>query len=231
MKSCHVHRPVPAWRQLLSSPDFQLIAAVNAVIFTTNNGGRSVLMPLLAKEHLAMKTSTLGAQGFNTADTHHAAFVHANNSAMGSGMHRAAHILLIYLDSRAIAHDAYAHGGGYVWAPHIPAHLAIIHSETFLLPVGFVFAGMAVVSFLVILPASRVSDRLGRKWTIVPSAVAMATALLLMAAAGAASSRTSHALSCQDDGPHGCSCPLLWLDEWLVNLQRLRWGDAVNAAL
>ena len=50
---------------------------------------------------------------------------------------------------------------------------------------GFVFAGMAVVSFLVILPASRVSDRLGRKWTIVPSAVAMASALLLMAAAGA----------------------------------------------
>lgn len=50
---------------------------------------------------------------------------------------------------------------------------------------GFVFAGMAVVSFLVILPASRVSDRLGRKWTIVPSAIAMATALLLMAAAGA----------------------------------------------
>jgi MFS family permease len=49
---------------------------------------------------------------------------------------------------------------------------------------GFVFAGMAVVSFLVILPASRVSDRLGRKWTIVPSAVAMATALLLMAAGG-----------------------------------------------
>jgi MFS family permease len=49
---------------------------------------------------------------------------------------------------------------------------------------GFVFAGMAVVSFLVILPASRVSDRLGRKWTIVPSAVAMASALLLMAAAG-----------------------------------------------
>ena len=55
-------RRVPAWRQLLASPDFQLIAAVNAVIFTTNNGGRSVLMPLLAKEHLAMKTSTLGAQ-------------------------------------------------------------------------------------------------------------------------------------------------------------------------
>ncbi len=52
------------------------------------------------------------------------------------------------------------------------------------LPAGFVFAGMAVVSFLVILPASRVSDRLGRKWTIVPSAVAIAAALLLMAAAG-----------------------------------------------
>jgi len=51
----------PAWRKLLRSPDFRAIAAVNAVIFTTNNGGRSVLMPLLAKEHLAMSTSTLGA--------------------------------------------------------------------------------------------------------------------------------------------------------------------------
>ena len=58
---CRGRRRVPAWRQLLASPDFRLIAAVNAVIFTTNNGGRSVLMPLLAKEHLAMKTSTLGA--------------------------------------------------------------------------------------------------------------------------------------------------------------------------
>jgi hypothetical protein len=57
-------RPAPAWRQLLASPDFQLIAAVNAVIFTTNNGGRSVLMPLLAREHLAMKTSTLGEDCF-----------------------------------------------------------------------------------------------------------------------------------------------------------------------
>jgi hypothetical protein len=62
LQPSYVRRPVPAWRQLLASPDFQLIAAVNAVIFTTNNGGRSVLMPLLAKEHLAMKTSTLGAK-------------------------------------------------------------------------------------------------------------------------------------------------------------------------
>ena len=62
LQPCIMRRRVPAWRQLLASPDFQLIAAVNAVIFTTNNGGRSVLMPLLAKEHLAMKTSTLGAQ-------------------------------------------------------------------------------------------------------------------------------------------------------------------------
>ncbi len=54
-------RAEPAWRKLLRSPDFRAIAAVNAIIFTTNNGGRSVLMPLLAKEHLAMKTSTLGA--------------------------------------------------------------------------------------------------------------------------------------------------------------------------
>jgi hypothetical protein len=69
LQLCNVRRRVPAWRQLLASPDFQLIAAVNAVIFTTNNGGRSVLMPLLAKEHLAMKTSTLGAHSALTRTT------------------------------------------------------------------------------------------------------------------------------------------------------------------
>ena len=79
------------------------------------------------------------------------------------------------------------HGGGQRLGPSTefllsPAvHLTVARLSP---AAGFVFAGMAVVSFLVILPASRVSDRLGRKWTIVPSAVAMASALLLMAAAG-----------------------------------------------
>jgi len=99
---------LPAWRRLLGSRNFRAIALVNAAVFTTNNGARAVLMPLLAKETLGMKTSLL----------------------------------------------------------------------------GFVFAGMAVVAFLGVLPASRLSDRLGRKWAIVPSAVATAGALLLMARAG-----------------------------------------------
>jgi MFS family permease len=44
---------------------------------------------------------------------------------------------------------------------------------------------MAVVGFLLIMPASVISDRLGRKWTIVPSCIAIASACVLMAATGA----------------------------------------------
>ena len=72
---------------------------------------------------------------------------------------------------------------------------------------------MAVVSFLVILPASRVSDRLGRKWTIVPSAVAMASALLLMAAAGIWGENLDVVLCCCFVWQPGCCCPL---HGWLV---------------
>ncbi len=52
------------------------------------------------------------------------------------------------------------------------------------LTAGFIFAGMAVVGFLLIMPASVISDRLGRKWTIVPSCIAIASACVLMAATG-----------------------------------------------
>ena len=55
-----IHRP--AWQRLLSSPNFRAISLVNAVLFTTNNGARAVLMPLLAEEKLGMKTSLLGAR-------------------------------------------------------------------------------------------------------------------------------------------------------------------------
>lgn len=44
---------------------------------------------------------------------------------------------------------------------------------------------MAVVGFFLIMPASVISDRLGRKWTIVPSCIAIASACVLMAATGA----------------------------------------------
>ena len=50
---------------------------------------------------------------------------------------------------------------------------------------GLLFAAMAVVSFVGVMPASFVADKLGRKWTIVPSCLGLAGALLLMAVTGA----------------------------------------------
>ncbi|KAK9819267.1 hypothetical protein WJX81_001189 [Elliptochloris bilobata] len=47
---------------------------------------------------------------------------------------------------------------------------------------GLLFAGMAVVSLVGVMPAAWVADHLGRKWTIVPSCLGLAAALLLMAA-------------------------------------------------
>ncbi|CAL5228622.1 g11787 [Coccomyxa viridis] len=49
---------------------------------------------------------------------------------------------------------------------------------------GLLFAAMAVVSFVGVMPASFVADKLGRKWTIVPSCLGLAGALLLMAFTG-----------------------------------------------
>ena len=49
---------------------------------------------------------------------------------------------------------------------------------------GLLFSGMAVVSLLLVMPASVAADKLGRKWTIVPSCIGLAAALGLMAAAG-----------------------------------------------
>lgn len=43
---------------------------------------------------------------------------------------------------------------------------------------------MAVISLVGIMPAAFVADKLGRKWTIVPSCVGLAGALLLMAFTG-----------------------------------------------
>lgn len=49
---------------------------------------------------------------------------------------------------------------------------------------GLLFAAMAVVSFVGVMPASFVADKLGRKWTIMPSCLGLAGALLLMAITG-----------------------------------------------
>ncbi len=49
---------------------------------------------------------------------------------------------------------------------------------------GMTFSGMAVVSLMVVMPASMAADALGRKWTIIPSCLAIAAALGLMAVSG-----------------------------------------------
>ncbi len=54
---------------------------------------------------------------------------------------------------------------------------------------------MAVISLVGIMPAAFVADKLGRKWTIVPSCLGLATALVLMALTGARS-LASHSALC-----------------------------------
>ena len=50
----------PAWRLLLLSRDFGAIAVVNAIMFATANGSRSVLMPLLAHQAFGLTPTALG---------------------------------------------------------------------------------------------------------------------------------------------------------------------------
>ena len=80
---------------------------------------------------------------------------------------------------------------------------------------------MAVVGFLLIMPASIISDRLGRKWTIVPSCVAIASACLLMAATGALDPQTLDLLSCS---LLKCSSPFMCIPKALP--QRTNTGLA-----
>ena len=63
-------------------------------------------------------------------------------------------------------------------------HLHRLISETNFQRAGLLFAAMAVVSFVGVMPASFVADKLGRKWTIMPSCLGLAGALLLMAVTG-----------------------------------------------
>ena len=49
---------------------------------------------------------------------------------------------------------------------------------------GMTFSAMAVLSLLVVMPASMACDQVGRKWTIIPSCLSMAAALSLMAVSG-----------------------------------------------
>ena len=56
---------------------------------------------------------------------------------------------------------------------------------------GLLYALMAVIALVGIMPAAFVADKLGRKWTIVPSCFGLAGALLLMAVTGKSPCRCS----------------------------------------
>lgn len=62
------------------------------------------------------------------------------------------------------------------------ATLAVRLAQSF---AGLLFAGMGLISLTGTMPASWVADKLGRKWTIVPSCVGLSAALALMGATGA----------------------------------------------
>ena len=49
---------------------------------------------------------------------------------------------------------------------------------------GMTSSAMAVVSLMVVMPASMAADQLGRKWTLIPSCLGMPAALSLMAVSG-----------------------------------------------
>lgn len=77
------------------------------------------------------------------------------------------------------------------------------------LAAGLLFAGMGLISLMGTMPASWVADKLGRKWTIVPSCVGLSAALALMGATGACFSFTTLQL------PNLCIC-----DSMLSDLRR-----------
>lgn len=53
-------RSQPEGHQMLRSKDFRAIASLNAMMYMTSNGTRSMLMPLLAIHQFGMSTTTLG---------------------------------------------------------------------------------------------------------------------------------------------------------------------------
>ena len=67
---------------------------------------------------------------------------------------------------------------------------------------GLIFAGMAVISLVGVMPAAFVADHLGRKWTIVPSCLGLALSLIAMAMTGEQTSCS--AASCQAQSARIC---------------------------
>lgn len=67
---------------------------------------------------------------------------------------------------------------------------------------GLIFAGMAVISLVGVMPAAFVADHLGRKWTIVPSCLGLALSLIAMAMTG--EHKSLSAASCQGQCARRC---------------------------
>ena len=90
---------------------------------------------------------------------------------------------------------------------------------------------MAVVSFVGVMPASFVADTLGRKWTIVPSCLGLAGALLLMAFTGTHSNasliRSDRFLEAQGCRP-GLNASLTILNGPSMNSARLQASPVLH---
>lgn len=102
-----INARLPGWQLLLGCPNFRAIALINCVLFTTVNGTRAVLMPLMGAEAFGMTPSSLGC----------------------------------------------------------------------------VFASMAALNILGVLPAAAAADKFGRKLTIVPAGLGLGMSLMLMSCA------------------------------------------------
>lgn len=67
---------------------------------------------------------------------------------------------------------------------HVKAQAVIFHCLQTWHLAGLIFAAMAVISLVGVMPAAHVADHLGRKWTILPSCLGLAAALCIMARTG-----------------------------------------------
>lgn len=162
-RHCGCRRAQPAWQECLRSQDFRAIASLNAVMFATTNGARSMLMPLLAVQRFGMSATSLGEL---------ACFITASDKSQllatcqRSRRYPAARIQIVC--------------NACCWGA-----VEGICTKIICMGAGLIFAGMACISLVVTQPAAWIADQWGRKSIIFPASVVLAASVLLMASAGA----------------------------------------------
>lgn len=142
----------------MTSRDFGAISLINGIMFMTANGSRSVLVPLHGVQAFGLTTTIMGAP----RSTLPCPKAHAPLACLSCSRP------VCRVQERKVL-------GGSGWQQQALRRRACGGP-------GLLFAGMAVVSLVGVMPAAWVADHLGRKWTIVPSCLGLAASLLLMAA-------------------------------------------------